>query len=356
MLLPQEHTVMVRQTAKWGQLLLLSLVGVGATAFATAWFYRLDEVVTVNGRLVPSKGGVAVKSPTTGQIDEILVSNGQIVGKGDILFRFDVEGAIAEKETLSEQLKIEAKRLSQSIIAIDQRISTLKRNIDLNEKILNRLIPLNENGAISELQILQQENSILSQRDEMLQLQTQKNLLINESASKQSSLKAKLVQISSRLKNEIIASPISGTVFDLKPDSPKYLAQQAESLVKIVPTGSLSGEVNISNRDIGFISSGQPVKVRIDSFPYTEYGEISGSISRVGADALPPDNLIRSYHFPVYLNLDQSYLKTRNGKEIRLQSGMTITTNLKLRDRRLIELLSDIFTDKSDSLKRLRQP
>ena len=70
MLLPQEHTVMVRQTAKWGQLLLLSLVGVGATAFATAWFYRLDEVVTVNGRLVPSKGGVAVKSPTTGQIEK----------------------------------------------------------------------------------------------------------------------------------------------------------------------------------------------------------------------------------------------------------------------------------------------
>ena len=54
---------MVRQTSKWGQLFLLSLVGLGATAFATAWFYRLDEVITVQGRLVPHQGGVEVKSP-----------------------------------------------------------------------------------------------------------------------------------------------------------------------------------------------------------------------------------------------------------------------------------------------------
>jgi HlyD family secretion protein len=63
MLLPQEHTVMVRQTSKWGQIFLLSLVGLGATAFATAWFYRIDEVITVQGRLVPQRGGVEVKSP-----------------------------------------------------------------------------------------------------------------------------------------------------------------------------------------------------------------------------------------------------------------------------------------------------
>ena len=85
MLLPREHTVMVRQTSKWGQILLLSLVGLGATAFATAWFYRLDEIITVQGRLVPSKGGVEVKSPITGQLSEILVTNGQRVDVGEPL-------------------------------------------------------------------------------------------------------------------------------------------------------------------------------------------------------------------------------------------------------------------------------
>jgi len=65
---------------------------------------------------------------------------------------------------------------------------------------------------------------------------------------------------------------------------------------------------------------------------------------------------MNKYHFPVDLNLDSSHLNTRDGTKIQLQAGMTITTNLKLRDRRLIELLSDLFTNRGESLKRLRQP
>ena len=123
-----------------------------------------------------------------------------------------------------------------------------------------------------------------------------------------------------------------------------------------MPKGDLSGEVNVGNKDIGFIRTGQSVKVRVDSFPYTEYGEINGTISDIGADALPPNNIIRTYHFPLNINLSRSTLQTKDGTLIPLQSGMTITTNLKLRDRRLIELLSDLFTNRGESLKRLRQP
>ena len=126
--------------------------------------------------------------------------------------------------------------------------------------------------------------------------------------------------------------------------------------MKIVPSGELSARVNVGNKDIGFIRSGQAAKVRVDSFPYTEYGEIDSTILNIGADALPPTELIRSYHFPVDLSLSSSSLETKEGTTIPLQAGMTITTNLKLRDRRLIELLSDLFTNRGESLKRLRQP
>ena len=44
-------------------------------------------------------------------------------------------------------------------------------------------------------------------------------------------------------------------------------------------------------------------------------------------------------------------LEARDGTVIPLQAGMTITTSLKLRDRRLIELLGDLFNDRGESLK-----
>ena len=103
-LLPQDHTVLVRQTSKWGQIFLLSLVGLGATAFITAWLYRIDEVITVQGRLVPKQGGVEVKSPFNGQLEELLVKNGEKVEKGKLLLRFDVERTKSRKATLEKQI------------------------------------------------------------------------------------------------------------------------------------------------------------------------------------------------------------------------------------------------------------
>ena len=96
MLLAQEHTVMVRQTSKWGQIFLMSLVGLGATAFSTAWLYRIDEVITVQGRLTPKEGAVEA-SPVSGQLSSILVKSGESVTKGQVL-KFDVQAASAEKQ------------------------------------------------------------------------------------------------------------------------------------------------------------------------------------------------------------------------------------------------------------------
>lgn len=356
MLLPQEHSVLLRQTSRWGQIFLLSLVGLGATAFSTAWFYRIDEVITVQGRLQPQKGGVEVKSPVSGQLAALLVKSGERVAQGQPLIRFDVKAARSEEVNLNKQLQLEEQRLEDQLRSNARRQITAERNVQLTNKILKRLEPLERGGAMSEVQILQQSNQLETQKDQLLQLKTERDQLISESEARRQELRGKLDQVRNQLRNEVVVAPIGGIVFDLKPDSDRYVAQNAEPLMKIVPSGNLSAQVNVSNQDIGFIKAGLPVKVRVDSFPYTEYGEIPGEVSQVGADALPPDNLVRTYHFPVDITLSRSQLRTKEGQAIPLQSGMTITTNLKLRDRRLIELLSDLFTNRGESLKRLRQP
>ena len=347
---------MVRQTAKCGQVFLLSLLGLGVVSLTIAWCYRIDEIVTVRGRLVPQQGSVEVKSPISGQLAAVLVDNGEQVTEGEILLRFDLRGAKLEEQALSQQLQLEQRRVRDQLQSNTQRQKTLKRNIDLTRRILNKLKILENGGAISEVQTLRQANQLESQRDELIQLQTHYRELLNESNSRNTTLQSRVNQVRNQLRNELIRAPVSGTVFGLIADNSRYVATNAEPLLKIVPKGQLNGTVSVGNKDIGFIRAGQAVKVRVDSFPYTKYGEIDGFISYISADALPPNQLINQYHFPVDLKLKSSQLITREGMLIPLQSGMTITTNLKLRDRRLIELLSDLFTSRSESLKRLRQP
>ena len=209
------------------------------------------------------------------------------VKKGDTLLVFDVASARSEKETLTNQLDLEKRKLTEQLEMLRRRKLTLGRNITLTENILKRLSGLESGGAISELQVLQQENNLESQKDELLQLNTQETLIVNDSNVRSTELLGKLRLVEFQLENEYIFSPINGIVFDLKPDNSQYVLQEAEILMKVIPAGTLGAEVNISNQDIGFIHTGQKAMVRVDSFPFTAYGEIPAEIKTIGADTLP---------------------------------------------------------------------
>ena len=90
------------------------------------------------------------------------------------------------------------------------------------------------------------------------------------------------------------------------------------------------------------------------AFPFTKYGELNASVAQIAADALPPNAVSTFYRFPVKLDLENSYL-IRDDVQIPLKSGMAISANLKLRDKRLISLLSDLLVDQTDSIRSLRQ-
>ena len=74
----------------------------------------------------------------------------------------------------------------------------------------------------------------------------------------------------------------------------------------------------------------------------------------LSADALPPDANIPFFRFPVKLKMNKSHLESR-GAKIQLMPGMSVTTNLKLREKRIISLLSDLLVDQTDSIRSIRQ-
>ena len=157
------------------------------------------------------------------------------------------------------------------------------------------------------------------------------------------------------LQYQEIKAPVSGTVFDLNA-SPGYVTppNQTEPLLKIVPDDHLVAEVDVTNKDIGFVREGQKVDVRIDSFPYSEFGDIKGTVASIGSDALPPDQTHQFYRFPVRVKLESQMLKTQQ-QDIPLQSGMSVTANIKVREKRtVLSLFTELFTRKLESLETVR--
>ena len=92
--------------------------------------------------------------------------------------------------------------------------------------------------------------------------------------------------------------------------------------------------------------------MRIDSFPFSEFGDIKGKVVYIGSDALPPDQINQYYRFPVEIELKSQYLSVR-GQRINLQTGMSITGNIKINEHRtVLNVFTELFNDQIDALKR----
>jgi hemolysin D len=185
------------------------------------------------------------------------------------------------------------------------------------------------------------------------EIDSQLSKAVIENNKKIAEVSAQMTQASQLLKYSEVKAPASGVIFNLKANSPGYVANPSETILAIVPDDSLVAKVMITNRDIGFVRPGMAVDVRIDSFPFSEFGDIKGELIAIGSDALPPTELQPFYTFPAMIKLSRQSLNA-NGRQIRLQSGMSLNANIRVRERTVMSVFTDSFVKASESLKFIR--
>ncbi|MBL1174214.1 HlyD family efflux transporter periplasmic adaptor subunit [Pantanalinema sp. GBBB05] len=301
-----------------------------------------------------------------------------------------------ESNTRLATAQLEVDQLRQQLAQVKVQLANARNLLSVNEGILRDLQTLATEGGISRLQYLKQQQDVETRKTEVQKLQQEQERLQlaitqaieklhNSAAVSQEDMMAKLTsnnqqiaaidsqltkamldnqkqideidsklsQAQQTLKYQVITSPANGTVFELKPSSPGYVVNSNVPMLKVVPSDSLVAEVYITNKDIGFIKEGMDVDVRIDSFPFSEYGDIKGKLIWIGSDALPPDQIHPFYRFPAKVQLDRQNLKV-DQREIPLQSGMSVSTNIKLRQRTVMSIFTDLFAQKTETLKFIR--
>ncbi len=301
----------------------------------------------------------------------------------------ELNSRVAANQLEVEQLE---KQLAQNMVQLTNAKS--KFNVELG--ILNKIESLAQQGGIGKIQYLKQQQEVKTQQaefDQLIQeegrlqlkigqakqqLANTKDLSKKELSDKIADNDKKLAEIDSQLNKAIVENekklaetdsqlsqtkvnlayqevraPVGGTVFDLKPSSPGFVTNTTEPVLKIVPGDSLVAKVFITNKDIGFVKEGMPVDVRIDSFPFSEFGDIKGKLIWIGSDALPPEQIRPYYTFPAKVSLNRQTLSV-NGRTVPLQSGMSISTNIKVRDRTVMSIFTDLFSRKTESLKNVR--
>jgi hemolysin D len=187
--------------------------------------------------------------------------------------------------------------------------------------------------------------------------------------SQASELNAELAKSQQRVSQNVLLAPIDGTVQQLAIHTIGGVVTPAESLLAIVPADdSLVVEAAVQNRDVGFISEAQTVRVKVEAFNFTLYGLIEGKVLSVTRDAVQQSNENKGkgnnqnegdptaadgQSGPVYMAriaLDQDWMMTENGK-VQLTPGMAVTAEIQTGERRLISyLLSPLVRKVTESM------
>src|SRR5262249_46100321 len=180
-----------------------------------------------------------------------------------------------------------------------------------------------------------------------------------EAERKRDQLAQDLVKAQTRNERTRLRAPVSGVGQQLAVTTLGQAVNSGQALMTIVPLDApIEIEAMIQNRDIGFVAAGQPAVVKIDAFPFTRYGTLEGTVTRVSSDAVDmrdstnlsdaaaavksqgmspntPSNR-PELAFPATIKLDRRTIAI-DGKDVNLAPGMTATVEIRTGERRVID-------------------
>ena len=147
-----------------------------------------------------------------------------------------------------------------------------------------------------------------------------------------------------------LTAPVAGTVQQLAVHTVGGVVTPAQPLLVIVPGDNpLEAEAFVENKDIGFVRAGQIAEVKVETFPFTKYGTLHGTVMQVSGDAIQDEK--RGLVYAARVKLERTTLNV-DGKSVNLTPGMAVTVEIKTGRRRVIEyFLSPLLQYGDESLR-----
>ncbi len=175
---------------------------------------------------------------------------------------------------------------------------------------------------------------------------------IEDDEVKLSAIRKTLSQQRVMQNKQILKSPVTGYVHDLKVHTIGRVVKSGETLMQIIPkTSTFEVVAEVSNEDIGYVKRMQKTLIKVNTYPFHEYGMLQGEIVHISDDAVLNEKT--GMIFTVKSSIESPYLnRFKDGVQVRISSGMTAQVDIKIGTRRLISyFFSPIIRGLKESFK-----
>jgi HlyD family secretion protein len=157
------------------------------------------------------------------------------------------------------------------------------------------------------------------------------------------SLSDQLIKNQRRNSSVTIEAPEDSVVLEVAKLSRGSVIREAEPLVTLVPlNASLEAEVKIEASDISNVNIGDPVRVKIDAFPFQKHGIVEGKIIRISQDTTSSSADDKRNTFGFYtgrIQLKEISLDNLN-RPLKVLPGMTLTGEIVIGKRSVFSYIA----------------
>lgn len=384
----------LQEERSWGLMIVVGLLTVLVTVFVVwATFSDVEEVTRGQGRVISSSREQVIQSLDPGVVSEILVKEGDIVAKDQIILRLDdnrsgalYREVVAKKQALeaaAARLRAEAfgtaikfpdglpealrererEAFNARTAMLRDGVATMRQSKALLDREIEITAPMVNEGVMSEVELLRMRRM---SNDFALQIAERTNKFRTEANSDLSKVEAELAQASenaaarndSLVRTEIRA-PLRGIVKNVHINTVGGVVTPGQDILEIVPLDeTLLVEAYIRPADVAFIHPGQAALVKLSAYDYALYGGLEGQV-----EYLSPDTL-RDERRPSALNLnpDESYyrvlvrtqdtgLTDRAGKALPILPGMVATVDIRTGQKTVLQYLIKPITRLKQALQ-----
>jgi hemolysin D len=313
---------------------------------------------TLSGRPTLALGGQVPREIAANQ-QSMLASRIAEHGSRTASLQADIARRQAERETVAAT--ISQLRLSLPLV---------KKKFEMRED-LARTGHITEAGLIeSRLELINQEKELSVQESRLKEAEAGLNAARQQLAQAEAEFRSRtngelmevtkrreganqeLIKASQRRELQILRSPIDGVVQQLAVATIGGVVTQAQPLMTIVPENApLEVEAQVMNRDIGHVKVGQRVINKVETFDFTRYGYIEGTVLWAGTDAVNDPRLGPVYPVRIKLNASETP-STVNGRKGTVTAGMNVTSDVRTDERRLISyFLAPLLRYRQEALR-----
>nr|WP_240182963.1 HlyD family type I secretion periplasmic adaptor subunit [Vibrio cholerae] len=255
----------------------------------------------------------------------------------------DIHALLQLTENISQRLAARKKLNQVKVIGHVEYLEQEKELLEAQRQVAQQR---------AELEVLKSQYESLEERLTGFKAQKQREWLEKRRQARLqlASLNQELSKVREREQLEIIRSPVDGTVQQLSVYTLGAVLQPAQNLMIIVPENRVQqAEVQILNKDVGFVYPGQSVTVKVDAFPYTRYGTIDAELLSISRDSTTDEQL--GLVFPAQIQLKTNHIMI-DGQTVELTPGMSVVAEIKTDKRRVIDyLLSPIQEYQAEALR-----